>query len=171
MGSLAFVVLSAAATTLIGMHALFGAFLAGLVMPQKAALRGYIQGQIRKPVTTFLAPIFFAYTGLRTHLNLLDDSASWIACGTLVAIAIMGKFGGSALAAKWTGVNWRTALGLGALMNTRGLMELIVLNIGFDLGIIPARIFTMMVLMALVTTLMTGPILTLLGFTKRRGLG
>ncbi|HTB63782.1 MAG TPA: cation:proton antiporter [Opitutales bacterium] len=167
VGSLIFVLLSAQVTTLIGIHALFGAFLAGLVTPRKGNLRGYIQVTFQKPVTAVLAPIFFAYTGLRTHINQLDGWADWVACGGLVAVATLGKFGGSAMAAKWTGMNWRSALGLGALMNTRGLMELIVLNIGFDLGIIPARIFTMMVLMAVATTLMTGPCLVLLGYTKR----
>ena len=166
-GSVAFVILSAEITTLIGIHALFGAFLAGLVMPRKASLGGQLRDKARYFIATFLAPVFFAYTGLRTHSNQLADWPSWIACACLIVAAIAGKFGGSALAAKRTGMNWRTALGLGALMNTRGLMELIVLNIGFDLGIIPAKIFTMMVLMALVTTLMTGPMLTLLGFTKQ----
>ncbi len=168
IGTLAFVFLSAEVTTVIGIHALFGAFLAGLVMPQKGSCRDWIRGKIQKPVALFLAPVFFAYTGLRTHINQLDNWASWMACGGLVAVATLGKFGGSALAARWTGMKWRAALGLGALMNTRGLMELIVLNIGFDLGIIPAQIFTMMVLVAIVTTLMTGPVLFLLGFSKQQ---
>ncbi len=111
--------------------------------------------------SVFLLPIFFAYTGLRTHLGLLDDVASWTACVAIIVVATTGKLGGTAVAARWTGLPWRDAVALGALMNTRGLMELVALNVGYDLGILSPAIFTMMVVMALVTTAMTGPLLTL----------
>jgi Kef-type K+ transport system membrane component KefB len=110
----------------------------------------------------FLLPLFFAYTGLRTQLGLLDDLAGWLMAGGIILVAIGGKLGGSMVAARWTGIGWRDAFAIGALMNTRGLMELIVLNLGYDLGILSARVFTMMVLMALVTTFMTGPLLLVL---------
>jgi Kef-type K+ transport system membrane component KefB len=116
----------------------------------------------------FLLPLFFAFTGLRTHLGLLDSAQGWLFCTGIIGVAVAGKFGGSTLVARWTGMSWHDALSLGALMNTRGLMELIVLNIGYDLGILSAPIFAMMVLMALVTTLMTGPVLALLSWTKTR---
>jgi len=115
----------------------------------------------------FLLPLFFAFTGLRTQIGLLDDWPSWLLCAGLIAVAIAGKLGGSMLAARWTGMGWKDSFSIGVLMNTRGLVELIVLNIGYDLGILSPRIFTMMVLMALVTTFMTGPILSLLGYGRR----
>ena len=107
----------------------------------------------------FLLPIYFAYTGLRTQIGLLDEPRLWLECGLVIGVATLGKFGGSALAARVTGLGWREACALGVLMNTRGLMELIILNIGYDLGVLSPALFAMMVLMAVATTLATTPVL------------
>jgi Kef-type K+ transport system membrane component KefB len=154
------VFLSALATEAIGVHALFGAFLAGAVLPSRPGLKAFLKDRLEYSASLYLLPVFFAATGLRTSLGLLDRPADWLVFLLLLAIAIAGKFGGASLAARFTGASWRESLSLGALMNTRGLMELIVLNIGLDLGILSPRIFSMMVLMALVTTAMTGPLLS-----------
>jgi Kef-type K+ transport system membrane component KefB len=114
-------------------------------------------------VSVLFLPIFFAFTGLRTQLSLLSEGSSWGVCGMIILIAMVGKAGGVGVAARLCGVPWRMSLGLGALMNTRGLMELIVLNVGLDLGIISPSLFAMMVVMALVTTCSAGPILALIG--------
>jgi Kef-type K+ transport system membrane component KefB len=157
------VLASALSTEVIGIHALFGAFLAGIVMPDARGFRERINARVEKFSSVLLLPLFFAFTGLRTQVGLLDDLQGWLLCLSIVAIATLGKLGASALAARVTGMSWRDSLQLGALMNTRGLMELIVLNIGYDLGILSPRIFTMLVIMALVTTVLTGPLLTLFG--------
>ena len=159
--SAVFIVLltSAFVAELIGIHALFGAFLAGVVMPTQARLRRTIVNRLEHLSAIVLLPLFFAFTGLRTQIGLLDDWGAWLTCAGIIAVAIVGKLGGSALAARWSGMSWRESWALGALMNTRGLMELVVLNIGYDLGILSAKMFTMMVIMALVTTMMTGPLL------------
>lgn len=166
-GVLIFVFASALLTEAIGIHALFGAFLAGVVMPSNSRLRSFLRERLETFSSVFLLPLFFAFTGLRTQIGLLDDWPSWLLCTALIAVAIAGKLGGSMLAARWTGMGWKDSFSIGVLMNTRGLVELIVLNIGYDLGILSPRIFTMMVLMALVTTFMTGPILSLLGYGRR----
>ena len=166
-GVLIFVFASALLTEAIGIHALFGAFLAGVVMPSNSKLRSFLRERLETFSSVFLLPLFFAFTGLRTQIGLLDDWPSWLLCAGLIAVAIAGKLGGSMLAARWTGMGWKDSFSIGVLMNTRGLVELIVLNIGYDLGILSPRIFTMMVLMALVTTFMTGPILSLLGYGRR----
>jgi len=153
---------SAFMTEAIGIHTLFGAFLAGIVIPKKTAFREALALRLENFSTIILLPLFFALSGLRTQINLLNDWASWILCAVIILVAITGKFVGSAGAARWSGSTWRESLAIGALMNTRGLVELVALNIGYDLGIITPAIFTMMVLMALVTTLMTGPLLGLL---------
>jgi K+:H+ antiporter len=154
------VMLAAALTTeMIGIHALFGAFLAGAIMPAGEGLRLRLRERLESLSSVFLLPLFFAFTGLRTEIGLLDDAWSWLACAAIVFTAIAGKLVGSMLAARWTGSTWRDAFVLGALMNTRGLMELIALNVGYDLGILSPRMFTMLVVMALVTTAMTGPLL------------
>jgi Kef-type K+ transport system membrane component KefB len=115
------------------------------------------------PIVTFvILPVFFAFSGLRTQIRLLDDPQAWLICGSIIAVACIGKFGGGTLAARATGYGWRDAASLGVLMNTRGLVELIVLNAGLDLGVISPRLFTMLVIMALVTTFMTSPALRLL---------
>jgi Kef-type K+ transport system membrane component KefB len=161
-GTLSFAFASALFTETIGIHALFGAFVAGAVLPPQEILRVPVKERLETFSTVFLLPLFFAFTGLRTQIGLLDDWQSWLLCGLIVLVAIAGKLGGATLAARWTGMSWRESFSMGALMNTRGLMELIALNIGYDLGILSAEIFAMMVLMALATTFMTGPILSLI---------
>lgn len=160
-GVLAFVLACALLTETIGIHALFGAFLAGVVMPSAASLRMVLKEKLETFSAAALMPLFFAFTGLRMEISLLNDWWSWAMCAAIVAVAIAGKLGASMLMAKWTGMNWRESFSLGVLMNTRGLVELIVLNIGYDLGILSAQLFAMLVLMALVTTFMTGPLLAL----------
>jgi Kef-type K+ transport system membrane component KefB len=152
---------SALITEIIGIHALFGAFVAGAIMPTGGVFRHVLRDRLEAISSVFLLPLFFVYTGLRTQIGLLDDVASWAICLTIILVATAGKLGGTVLAARWTGMGWRDSVALGALMNTRGLMELIALNVGYDLGILAPEIFAMMVLMALVTTAMTGPLLTL----------
>ena len=166
---LAVLLASALATEIIGIHALFGAFVAGAVMPLGGTLRGVLRDRIESVGSVFLLPLFFAYTGLRTHVGLLDDGASWAVCLAIIVVATTGKVGSTVLAGRWTGLTWRDSLALGALMNTRGLMELVALNVGYDLGILTPEIFTMMVLMALVTTAMTGPLLSLTMASGRSG--
>lgn len=164
LGIIVCVVIAAALSTeIIGIHALFGAFLAGAVMPDVGDFRRRITTLLEKFSSVLLLPLFFAFTGLRTEIGLLTGAEDWLVCAAIVGIATLGKLGGSAVAARVTGMNWRESLQLGALMNTRGLMELIALNIGYDLGILSPRIFTMLVIMAAITTMMTGPLLTLLG--------
>ena len=159
---------SALTTELIGIHALFGAFLAGVVMPQKKEFREYLVVRLENFSSLFLLPLFFAFSGLRTHVGLLNDAASWLVCLAIIGVATLGKLGGTMVTARLTGMNWNDSFALGALMNTRGLVELVALNIGYDLGILPPRIFAMMVLMALVTTFLTGPLLNLAERSKRR---
>lgn len=157
------VVGSALATEVIGIHALFGAFLAGAIMPEAGGFRHKLSVRVENFSSVLLLPLFFAFTGLRTQIGLLNDVQGWALCLGIIAVATVGKLGGSAIAARWTGMNWSESLQLGALMNTRGLMELIALNIGYDLGILSPRIFAMLVIMALATTMLTGPLLTLFG--------
>jgi Kef-type K+ transport system membrane component KefB len=156
------VLLSALATEAIGIHAIFGAFLLGAVMPHEGSLARELTGKLEDVVVVLLLPAFFAYTGMRTRIGLVAGAQAWLLCGLIVLVATLGKFGGTLLAARLTGLDWRTAASLGVLMNTRGLMELIVLNIGLDLGVISPALFAMMVLMALATTLATTPILKVL---------
>jgi len=151
-------------TEIIGIHALFGAFMAGVIMPQNLHFRNVFIEKVEDVSLVLLLPLFFVFTGLRTQIGLLNDIHLWEICALIVAIAVAGKFFGSAIAAKFVGQSWKDSLMIGALMNTRGLMELIVLNIGFDLGILPPAIFTMLVIMALVTTFMTGPALDFINF-------
>jgi Kef-type K+ transport system membrane component KefB len=167
-GILAFVLACALLTETIGIHALFGAFMAGVVMPSTAGLRVILKEKLETFSATALLPLFFAFTGLRMQLRLLNDWQSWAICAVIVGVAIAGKLGASMLMARWSGLNWRDSFSLGVLMNTRGLVELIVLNIGYDLGILSARSFAMLVLMALITTFMTGPLLSLVSVDKRQ---
>ena len=165
---LAFAFACAWLTEIIGIHALFGGFLAGVMMPSVASFRSFLRERLEPLSTVLLLPLFFAFTGLRTQIAYLNDWQSWLMGAGIIAVAIAGKLGGSTLAARWTGMSWPEAFSIGALMNTRGLVELIVLNIGYDLGILPARIFSIMVLMALVTTCMTGPLLSLIASLENR---
>jgi Kef-type K+ transport system membrane component KefB len=160
---LPFALASALLTQIIGIHALFGAFLAGVVMPAREEFRRFLQERLESFIAVFLLPLFFAFTGLRTQVGLLEDARGWLLCAIIVAAAIAGKLGGSSVAARAAGFSWRESLGLGTLMNARGLIELIALNIGYDMGVLSPRMFTMMVLMALITTCMTGPLLAVLG--------
>ncbi|MDR6845386.1 cation:proton antiporter [Flavobacterium granuli] len=151
--------LSAYVSELIGIHALFGAFLAGAIMPENNKFRSIFIEKIEDVSVVVLLPLFFVFTGLRTQIGLIDDPYLWKVTGVIILVAVVGKFFGSALAAKFVGHSWKDSLSIGTLMNTRGLMELVVLNIGYDLGVLSTQIFTMMVIMALVTTFMTGPAL------------
>lgn len=157
-------IVSAYTTEIIGIHALFGAFMAGAIMPANAKFRAIFIEKVEDVSVIILLPLFFVFTGLRTQIGLINDTYLWKITGLIIAVAVIGKFVGSAVAAKFVGQNWRDSLTIGALMNTRGLMELIVLNIGLDLGVLSPEIFTMMVIMALVTTFMTGPALDLINF-------
>lgn len=159
--SLAFVFACALLTEGIGIHALFGAFLAGVVLSSVTGLCNLLKEKLEAFSAAALLPLFFAFTGLRMQIGLLNDWQSWLMCAVIIIVAVAGKLGASMLMARWTGMNWQDSFALGVLMNTRGLVELIVLNIGYDLGILSARAFAMLVLMALVTTFMTGPLLAL----------
>ncbi|MGE8300516.1 MAG: cation:proton antiporter, partial [Sphingobacterium paramultivorum] len=159
--------LSAYATEVIGIHALFGAFMAGAIMPEGSRFRTAFIEKIEDVSTLLLLPLFFVYTGLRTQIGLLNDPQLWMITIGIILVAVIGKFAGSTLAARFVGQSWKDSLSIGALMNTRGLMELIVLNIGYDLGVLSAELFSMMVVMALVTTFMTGPSLDLINFLYR----
>jgi Kef-type K+ transport system membrane component KefB/nucleotide-binding universal stress UspA family protein len=161
-GTLLLLLLSSWITELIGIHALFGAFIFGAVVPKQNHFAEILADKLEDLVVVLLLPLFFAYSGLRTEIALLDSVHDWAVCGIVILVACLGKFGGSAVAARLTGLRWRESAALGILMNTRGLMELIVLNIGFDLGVISPTLFTMMVIMALVTTFITTPLLELI---------
>lgn len=154
---------SACATDMIGIHAVFGAFALGAVTPHDSGLARELTDRLEDLLVVLLLPAFFAFTGLRTQIGLLGGGEEWMLALLIILVASVGKFGGSALAARFTGLSWRDASALGILMNTRGLVELIVLNIGFDFGIISPVLFAMLVLMALVTTVSTTPILHLIG--------
>jgi Kef-type K+ transport system membrane component KefB len=157
--------LSSIATEYTGIHALFGAFLFGAIIPHNSNVARVLHARLHDFVVVLLLPAFFAFTGLRTHLSLIQGE-QWLVCVVITLVACAGKFGGSTVAARLTGMNWRDASSLGILMNTRGLMELIVLNVGLDLGVISPQLFAMMVIMAVATTLATTPVLDAL--TARR---
>lgn len=165
---LIFVLASALTTEALGVHALFGAFLAGAVVPRFQPLRAALKIRLDAICSTFLLPLFFAITGLKTQIGLLQSAGDWGIVLLVVLIAGTGKLAGTMLAARSAGMNWLDAFRLGALMNTRGLMELIALNMGYDLGILPPKLFTALVLMALITTLLTGPLLNLADAWERR---
>jgi Kef-type K+ transport system membrane component KefB len=159
--SVAFLAILASAliTEWIGIHALFGAFLLGVVTPHDSAVARELSKKLEDLVVVLALPVFFAYSGLRTRIGLLDDPAQWRDLLIIVAVASVGKIGGSFLAAWWQGVPRREAWGLGILMNTRGLMELIVLNVGLDLKVLSPDLFALLVLMAVITTVATTPLL------------
>ena len=154
--------ISASATELIGIHAVFGAFALGAVIPHDSGMARELTDRLEDIVIVLLLPAFFAYTGLRTQIGLVNGYEQWMMCALIIAVASAGKFGGSAIAARLTGLNWRDSSALGVLMNTRGLMELIVLNIGLEMNVISPTLFAMLVIMALVTTFATTPILHLI---------
>ena len=151
--------IAALITETIGVHAIFGAFLFGAMVPHDSRLAAAVTISFEKFVLILLLPAFFAFTGMRTEIGLLSGWNAWITCGLIILVATLGKFGGTLIAARATGMGWRYAAALGVLMNTRGLMQLIILNVGLDLGVISPTLFTMMVLMALATTMATAPIL------------
>ena len=136
-------------------------------MPTTGGFRDKLVVRVENLSAVLLLPVFFAFTGLRTQIGLVNSAQDWFICLVIIGVATAGKLGGSALAARLTGMDWRESLQLGALMNTRGLMELIALNIGYDMGILSQRIFTMLVIMALVTTVMTGPLVAFFGRKRR----
>lgn len=150
---------SAGITELIGIHALFGAFLFGAVLPKEGGLAKQVSDRLESVAVLLLLPLFFAYSGLRTRVGLVGGAGDWLVVLLIISLATLGKFGGSAVAARITGLGWREASAIGVLMNTRGLVELIVLNLGLDLGVLSPTLFTMLVLMALTTTFATTPIL------------
>ena len=154
--------LSALTSELIGIHAIFGAFMLGAIIPHDSPAAAAFAAKLEDLVSVLLLPAFFAFTGMRTQIGLVSGLGQWVACGLIYLLATAGKVGGTLAAARLTGLSWREAAGLGVLMNTRGLMELIVLNIGLDLGVVSPTLFAMMVLMALVTTMTTAPMLRLL---------
>ncbi|HXZ57553.1 MAG TPA: cation:proton antiporter [Gaiellaceae bacterium] len=156
------VLLAAYTAQQIGIAAIFGAFMLGLIMPRRAGLTDDVGRTFEKFVVLVLLPLFFVITGLKTHVGALNSTELWLITLLLIAVAIVGKFLGAMLAARWGGFTWRESSAIGALMNTRGLTELIVLNIALDIGVISNTLFTMLVVMALVTTFMAGPILRLI---------
>ena len=156
-------VASASATNAIGVHPLFGAFLAGLCFPRIKHWQETLGIRIGTLVSALLLPLFFALTGLRTRIDLLDSSTAWLWTVVILIMAIAGKGGGAVFAARLTGHSWQQALALGALLDIRGLVELVVLNIAYDAHVFPPELFTMMVVMALLTTMLTVPVLELLG--------
>jgi len=154
------VALAAAWTTeRIGVHALFGAFMAGAVLPKDDRLVHAITEKLHAFTVVLLLPLFFAFTGLRTRIGLVEGLEMWGYAALILLVAVAGKWGGSALAARGTGMTWREGAAVGLLMNTRGLMELVILNVGLDIGVISPALFAMMVMMALATTFMTSPLL------------
>lgn len=155
-------IISSYCTEVIGIHALFGAFMTGAVMPDNMKIRDIFIEKVEDIAVILFLPLFFVYTGLRTEIGLLNEPYLWKVTGIIILVATVGKFVGSAITAKFVGISWKDSLTIGALMNTRGLMELIVLNIGFDLGVLTGEVFAMMVIMALATTFMTGPLLDLI---------
>lgn len=165
--TLAGLLMSAVVAELIGIHAIFGAFLFGAIVPAASPIADKLQHERTPVVTILFLPAFFAITGLRTEIGLLASWWDWMICLVIIALATAGKFGGTILAGRLTGMPNRLAARLGILLNTRGLMELVVLNVGLDLGVISPRLFTMMVIMALVTTAMTTPLLNLVRPDRR----
>ena len=161
------VLLCAMATEWIGVHAMFGAFVFGLIFPRDNVIATWLEEKAGGLTTALMLPLFFAYSGLRTDISLISGAGAWLWCGAILLVAVVGKLGGSALAARAVGENWNRSLQVGTLMNCRGLTELVVLNIGLDLGVLSPTLFTMLVLMALVSTAMAAPMAT--WFARRDG--
>jgi Kef-type K+ transport system membrane component KefB len=153
------VLTSSLITESLGVHALFGAFLAGVVMPRHAGLSRELSQKFEAVVVVLLLPLYFALTGLRSSFFLIAGARMWFYAAAIIFLAVAGKWGGSMIAARMNGMTWRESAAVGVLLNTRGLVELVILNIGLDLGVLSPALFSMMVLMALVTTLMTTPLL------------
>lgn len=154
-------IISSTLTEIIGIHALFGAFMAGVVMPPSIGFRKVMMEKVEDIALVFFLPLFFAFTGLRTEIGLINSPALWGVCLLLITVAVAGKLGGCAVPARLVGESWKDSFTIGTLMNTRGLMELVALNIGYEMGVLPPSIFVILVIMALVTTFMTTPLLHL----------
>lgn len=152
-------IISSATTEIIGIHALFGAFMAGVVMPPNLGFRKVMMEKVEDIALVFFLPLFFAFTGLRTEIGLINSPELLMVCLLLITVAIAGKLGGCTIAARLVGESWKDSWTIGTLMNTRGLMELVALNIGYEMGVLPPSIFVILVIMALVTTFMTTPLL------------
>lgn len=146
-------------TEALGVHALFGAFLAGVIMPRHRKLSEELTQKFESLIVVLLLPIYFALTGLRSSMFLISDTTLWVYCAVIIVLAVAGKLGGSMISTRLNGMSWRESAAVGILMNTRGLVELVILNIGLDLGILSPALFSIMVLMALITTLMTTPLI------------
>lgn len=163
-------VLSSAITEIIGIHALFGAFIAGVVMPTNIGFRKVMMEKVEDVSLVFFLPLFFAFSGLHTEIGLINTPELWGVCLLFIVVAIAGKFGGCTLAARAVGENWKDSLIVGTLMNTRGLMQLVALNIGFEMGILTSEMFVVLLLMSLLTTFMATPMLSLVEriFSKQK---
>lgn len=155
------VLASAAITEMIGIHGLFGAFLFGAVIPGGSRIAHDLTNRLQEFIRILFLPAFFALTGLQTQIGLLDGLQDWIICLVIIGLAVLGKFGGTYIAARFSGKNQKDSTILGILMNTRGMVEIIVLNIGLSVGVLTPALFTILVIMAIVTTMMTGPLLRL----------
>lgn len=169
-GALALALAGAWVTEEIGIHAIFGAFMAGAVMPRGNGIQEVVKDKLETAILTLLLPVFFVVVGLATRVDMLNSAYLWAITGLVIAVAIAGKWGGSMVAARLTGESWRDAAAIGVLMNTRGLTELVILSVGLELEVISTTIFTVMVLMALVTTLMATPMLALVSPHYHRGM-
>lgn len=157
--AVAFGLASAWITARIGIHAVFGAFLAGAILPGTASSRLALAHRLDTVTSSVLLPAFFAVVGLSTEIGLLDSAGLWGVAALVVVVAIAGKLGGAVLGARLVGEPWADAARIGVLMNTRGLTEIVILTIGLELRVLDRTLFTVMVLMALTTTLMTAPLL------------
>jgi Kef-type K+ transport system membrane component KefB len=159
---------SAYTTEIMGIHALFGAFMAGVIMPSHVQFRKILTEKVEDVALTIFLPLFFVSTGLKTQIGLISTPSEWFVCVVFILVAVFGKVIGTAIPARFTGESWKNSWYMGALMNTRGLMELIILTIGYEMNILSPPIFSMLVLMTLVTTFMTGPLLAFIKFCYKK---
>jgi Kef-type K+ transport system membrane component KefB len=156
---LIFTFASAIATFHLGVFAVFGGFVVGVLLHDRTTFVAAWRERVVPLVNALFLPVFFTFTGLRTNIHGLDSMDLWLWCAAFIALAYLGKYGGCYLGARLSGVPKDEARTMAIMMNTRGLMELVVLNVGYDLGVIPQNVFTMLVLMAVVTTVTTAPLL------------
>ena len=161
-------IISAYLTEILGIHALFGAFIAGVIMPSHIQFRKILTEKVEDVALAIFLPLFFVSTGLKTQIGLISTPEEWITCLLFIFVAVFGKIAGTTVPARLTGESWRDSLSLGALMNTRGLMELIILTIGYEMKILSPSIFAMLVLMTLVTTFMTSPLLSFIEWAYKK---
>ncbi len=159
---------SAYTTEILGIHALFGAFMAGVIMPSHIEFRKILTEKVEDVALSIFLPLFFVSTGLKTQIGLISTPEEWLTCLLFIVFAVVGKIMGTTFPARFVGESWKDSWAMGALMNTRGLMELVVLTIGYEMNILPPSIFVMLVLMTLVTTFMTGPLLSFIDFCYRK---